>query len=167
MAIGPAGQVNVDGAKRIQTVRCGVQEEADSSAGTSTARRGLDTALAAGVACSLGAVLYVRLTSSLAAAGRWDEAEAMAIEGLELDASATCAAALHAVRAEIALARGDLDGAPRGLVRRASPDRRTARRDAVDTDGGAATSRARAARQPDLRRASGRRRRVADSRKTR
>lgn len=75
------------------------------------ARTGLDTARAAGVERILGVICYVHLASSLAAVGHWDEAETMAIKGLELDASATHAAALHAVRAEVALARGDLDGA--------------------------------------------------------
>lgn len=82
-----------------------------------TARTGLDFARAAGVERALGAVLYAHLTSSLAAAGRWDEAETMAIKGLELDASPPSAAALHAVRAEVALARGDLDGAREELSR--------------------------------------------------
>ncbi len=82
-----------------------------------TARSGLEAARAAGVERTLGAVLYAQLTSSLVAAGRWDEAEMVAIKALDLDASATCAAAVHALRAEVALARGDLDGAHEELSR--------------------------------------------------
>lgn len=73
-----------------------------------TAHRGLEVARQAGVERSLGPLLYRNLAFSLAAAGRWDEADTMAMNGTRLDAPATCAADLHAIRAEIALARGDL-----------------------------------------------------------
>jgi ATP/maltotriose-dependent transcriptional regulator MalT len=86
------------------------------AAAIETTYAGLDTARAAGVERALGAVLYVYLTSALTSAGRWDEADAAAVKALELDPPVTCVAAFHAVRAEIALGRGDLDAAREELT---------------------------------------------------
>ncbi len=75
------------------------------------ASAGLETARVAGVERTLGAVMYVYLTSALAATGRWRETEAAVAKALELDAPPTSVTAFLSVRAEIALARGEIDAA--------------------------------------------------------
>ena len=75
------------------------------------ASAGLETARVAGVERTLGAVMYVYLTSALAATGRWRETEAAVAKALELDAPPTSVTAFLSVRAEIALARGEVDAA--------------------------------------------------------
>src|SRR5919108_841241 len=72
---------------------------------------GVETARAAGMERTLGALAYVQLATSLTAAGRWDQAEATIRDALALDPPSTWAASLHALRAEIALACGDLGAA--------------------------------------------------------
>lgn len=88
-----------------------LDETGSYAAAVASARAGLGTARRAGVERALGAVLYVVLASSLVAMGRWDEAETEMAVALDLDPAATSAAAFHALRAEIALCRGDPDGA--------------------------------------------------------
>lgn len=88
-----------------------LDETGSYAAAVASARAGLETARRAGVERTLGAVLYVVLASSLVAMGRWDEAESEMAVALDLDPAATSVAAFHALRAEIALCRGDLAGA--------------------------------------------------------
>ncbi|MQA87738.1 MAG: AAA family ATPase [Streptosporangiales bacterium] len=72
------------------------------------ARAGLNAARTADLSRNLGALLTVQLASSLVAVGRWDDADAVSAGALDADPPGVYGAALHTIRGEIALVRGDL-----------------------------------------------------------
>jgi DNA-binding CsgD family transcriptional regulator/tetratricopeptide (TPR) repeat protein len=75
------------------------------------ARAGLDAAYRSGVSRTLGALLAAELCAALFAVGRWDEVESTCATALEMDPPNLLSAALYAQRAELSLARGDVDAA--------------------------------------------------------
>ena len=79
----------------------------EETVGAATA--GLDIAGRAGLSRTLGSILTVILATALTAMGRWDEADATCAGGLAADPSRPLGAAMHAIRGEIALARGEFE----------------------------------------------------------
>ncbi|TDC42439.1 helix-turn-helix transcriptional regulator [Micromonospora sp. KC213] len=71
------------------------------------AQAGLEAAYRSGVSRTLGALLAAQLCAALAAVGRWDDAESTSSTALDMDPPDVFGAALYALRAEIALARGE------------------------------------------------------------
>jgi DNA-binding CsgD family transcriptional regulator len=87
------------------------------------ARDGLQEARRLGLARSFGPLLACNATEALFALGRWDQAERVSREGLEVAASDAILVPLLLFRAALELGRGDLDGAETRLqaVRRLVP----------------------------------------------
>ncbi|TDC61021.1 helix-turn-helix transcriptional regulator [Micromonospora sp. KC207] len=75
------------------------------------AHAGLDAAYGSGVSRTLGALLAAHLCAALTAVGRWDEAESTSATALDMDPPNVFSAALYALRAEIAFARGEIETA--------------------------------------------------------
>jgi ATP/maltotriose-dependent transcriptional regulator MalT len=75
------------------------------------ARTGLEVARRAGLSRTLGGVLVLNLAEALLLTGRWAEADAAVAGSLALDPPRRATAAMHVVRGEIALGRGELDRA--------------------------------------------------------
>jgi DNA-binding CsgD family transcriptional regulator len=84
---------------------------------------GLQEARRLGLARSFGPLLACNATEALFALGRWDQAERVSREGLEVAASDAILVPLLLFRAALELGRGDLDGAETRLqaVRRLVP----------------------------------------------
>lgn len=74
-----------------------------------TARAGLTVARRAGLSRSLGAVTTMNLADILMIVGRWDGVDAILTEALALDPPRRFASIMHAIRGELAHARGDLE----------------------------------------------------------
>lgn len=100
-------------------VRLGVNESdvleafGDHERALEVARAGVSTAEAVGAGRTKGAFLAINIVDPLAALGRWEEAETTALSALALDPPPAYAAFLTRWRAELALARGDIEGADR------------------------------------------------------
>lgn len=77
----------------------------------STVRCGLRVAEGIGVERTLGAVMTVIWVECLASTGSWDEALALSERTLATDPPPTCAGGFYATRSELALARGEVEGA--------------------------------------------------------
>lgn len=82
----------------------------------SAAHRGLRAIRSAGPARTLGALLAFRLAAALTTTGRWTDAEAEIATALDLDPPGGPGGILHALRGEIALARGDAGMARESLA---------------------------------------------------
>ncbi len=74
------------------------------------ARGGIREAKSFGLARTVGAFIVGNLAESLFSLGRWDEAERLTAQALELDPPGVCAH-MHLLRGDIALAWGDRDRA--------------------------------------------------------
>ncbi|MFI0355246.1 AAA family ATPase [Actinomadura sp. 9N407] len=88
-----------------------------------TARTGLEASRSAGLSRTLGALIGLRLATSLASTGRWDEAETAITDALRLDPAPGFAVRLYALRGELALARGDVQIARDHLALARTPPR--------------------------------------------
>ena len=87
------------------------------------ALNGLDEARRLGLARSFGPTLAANATEALVALGRWDQAEQVSRQGLEVAASDATSVPVLLLRAALELGRGDLDAAQARLqaVRRLLP----------------------------------------------
>jgi ATP/maltotriose-dependent transcriptional regulator MalT len=88
-----------------------------SAAAADRARLGRTDAEKYGLGRTKGAFLALNLAEPLISLGRWDEALEVIDQGIAQDPYGLILAALHYLRAEILIPRGDLDSAGRDLAR--------------------------------------------------
>jgi len=101
-------QVKVNMSDLLESV--GEHEQA-----VATARAGVALAHGVGLARTYGAFLVGNLAESLISLGRWDEADQLITEALELDPPGVQAISLHHLQGFLLLARGDQAAAQRHL----------------------------------------------------